>query len=57
VGMILPPPRIKEIIDKTAEFVAKNGASFEELVMKSEVNNPKFSFLKKDDPYRAYYEN
>ena len=25
--------------------------------MEKEVQNPKFCFLKKDDPYRAYYEN
>ncbi len=26
VGVILPPPDIRAIIDKTAQFVAKNGA-------------------------------
>jgi len=45
-----------EIADKTAEYVAKNGSAFEEIVMKSESNNPKFSFLKPNDPYRAYYD-
>jgi hypothetical protein len=48
---------LKEIIDKTSEFVAKNGAAFEELVIKAESNNPKFSFLKKDDPFRSYYDS
>lgn len=47
----------KEIADKTAEFVAKNGPSFEELVIKAEANNTKFSFLKSDDPYRSYYDH
>lgn len=37
--------------------MAKNGPSFEELVIKAEANNIKFSFLKQDDPYRAYYDN
>lgn len=37
--------------------MAKNGASFEELVIKAEANNPKFSFLKHDDPYRGYYDH
>ena len=48
---------MKEISDRTAEFVAKNGSSFEELVIKAETNNPKFSFLKASDPYRAYYDS
>ncbi len=26
VGVVLPPPDIRAIIDKTAQFVAKNGA-------------------------------
>eukprot|EP01016_Furgasonia_blochmanni_P005765 TRINITY_DN12269_c0_g1_i15.p1 TRINITY_DN12269_c0_g1~~TRINITY_DN12269_c0_g1_i15.p1 ORF type:complete len:755 (+),score=132.50 TRINITY_DN12269_c0_g1_i15:33-2297(+) len=57
VGLIIPPAEIRKFADKTAEFVAKNGSSFEELVMKSEANNPRFSFLKPNDPYRAYYEH
>jgi len=57
VGIILPPPDIRKIADKTAEFVAKNGSSFEDLVIKEEANNPKFSFLKQHDPYRGYYEH
>jgi len=36
--------------------VAKNGSAFEEIVRNSEANNPKFSFLKLGDPYRAYFE-
>jgi splicing factor 3A subunit 1 len=56
IGIIIPPPDIRKIVDKTAEFVAKNGSTFEELVIKSEQNNPKFSFLKTHDPYRAYYD-
>lgn len=27
IGLIVPPPDIKAIADKTAQFVAKNGAS------------------------------
>jgi splicing factor 3A subunit 1 len=44
-------------VDKTAEFVAKNGSSFEAMIIKAESNNPKFTFLKnQNDPFRAYYE-
>lgn len=70
IGVIIPPPEIRsnihlifgildillEIADKTAEYVAKNGSAFEEIVQRSEANNAKFSFLKAHDPYRAYFE-
>lgn len=54
--MIIPPPEVKLIVDKTAAAVAKNGVRFESLIMKVEANNPKFNFLRfPDDPYRPYY--
>ncbi len=34
--VIIPPPEIKTVIDKTSAYVAKNGASFESLIMKVE---------------------
>jgi splicing factor 3A subunit 1 len=54
--VIIPPPDIKTVVDKTASYVAKNGQSFESMIMKVEANNPKFNFLRhNDDPYRPYY--
>lgn len=54
--MIIPPPEIKAVVDKTAAYVAKNGKPFEGMILKLEANNPKFNFLKhEDDPYRPYY--
>lgn len=56
VRVIIPPPDIKTVVDKTATYVAKNGPSFEQLIMRKEQNNPKFNFLRyPDDPYRPYY--
>eukprot|EP01017_Pseudomicrothorax_dubius_P004815 TRINITY_DN1106_c0_g1_i4.p1 TRINITY_DN1106_c0_g1~~TRINITY_DN1106_c0_g1_i4.p1 ORF type:complete len:617 (+),score=193.87 TRINITY_DN1106_c0_g1_i4:258-2108(+) len=57
IGLILPPKKIREIADRTAEFVAKNGSTFEEVLMKEEASNPKFSFLKQGDPYRPYFDS
>ena len=37
--------------------MAKNGSNFEDLVLQKELNNPKFCFLRRGDPYRAYYEH
>uniref|UniRef100_A0A5S6R4U8 Splicing factor 3A subunit 1 n=1 Tax=Trichuris muris TaxID=70415 RepID=A0A5S6R4U8_TRIMR len=56
VGIIYPPPEIRNIVDKTASFVARNGASFEIRIREHEVNNPKFNFLNPGDPYHAYYQ-
>ena len=54
--MIIPPPDIKTVVDKTAVYVSKNGHNFEQLILKTEQNNPKFNFLRyPDDPYRPYY--
>lgn len=46
---------LKDIVDKTASFVARNGPSFESKVKDAEANNAKFNFLNPHDPYHAYY--
>ena len=54
-GIILPPYELRRLIDKTAEFVAKNGANFESMLIKAELNNPKFCFFNSEDIYHSYY--
>jgi splicing factor 3A subunit 1 len=56
LGIILPPNNIKGIIDKTAEFVAKNGLEFEQRVLADRSNGTKFAFLVPGNPYRPYYD-
>ncbi|KAI5123285.1 hypothetical protein M0805_009306 [Coniferiporia weirii] len=58
-GLILPPPDIKSIIDRTATFVARsaNPAQFEDKVREGQRSDPKFSFLNPADPYHGYYRN
>jgi len=57
IGVIIPPPDIRAVADKTAQFVAKNGKLFEEKIMNSaEGQTSKFNFMKIYDPYHAYYE-
>ncbi|MEW5307630.1 MAG: hypothetical protein WDW36_010009 [Sanguina aurantia] len=56
VGVVLPPPDIRAIIDKTAQFVTKNGMEFEKRILASEKNNVKFNFLLATDPYHGYYK-
>lgn len=56
VGMIMPPPDVKKIIDKAAELVGKYGSNIEGLMKNEDKNLPKFTFLKPNDPYRPYYD-
>ncbi|VDP17440.1 unnamed protein product [Soboliphyme baturini] len=57
VGIIYPPPEIRNIVDKTASFVARNGGEFETRIRQHEINNPKFNFLNSNDPYHTYYQH
>lgn len=57
VGIIKPPPEIKAVVDKTAQFVARNGKSFEDRILSSEEGkSAKFHFMKPSHPFHAYYE-
>ena len=57
IGIIYPPPEVRNIVDKTASFVARNGPEFETRIRQNEINNPKFNFLTPTDPYHAYYQH
>lgn len=57
VGLIIPPPDIRTIVDKTALFVARNGVEFENKIREREASNIRFNFLTPVDPYHAYYKN
>ncbi|KZT11481.1 uncharacterized protein LAESUDRAFT_809403 [Laetiporus sulphureus 93-53] len=58
-GLILPPPEIKSVIDRTANFVARsaNPPQFEDKIRENQRQDPKFSFLNPADPYHAYYRH
>ncbi|KAK2634532.1 hypothetical protein Ddye_029324 [Dipteronia dyeriana] len=57
IGIIHPPPDIRNIVDKTSQFVAKNGPEFEKRIIANNANNAKFNFLSSSDPYHAYYQH
>lgn len=50
------PEEIKNIIEKTANFVARLGDDFEKRITQNELNNPKFSFLHPNGEYADYYQ-
>ncbi|KAJ2930089.1 hypothetical protein H1R20_g7013, partial [Candolleomyces eurysporus] len=58
-GLILPPPELKSIIDKTAAYIARsaNPPQFEDKIREGQRHDPKFSFLNPIDPYHAYYRH
>ena len=55
-GPLQPPPDIKNIVDKTAQFVARNGPEFEQRILSDneKKQNPKFAFLQASDPFHYY---
>ncbi|KAL9006691.1 MAG: hypothetical protein Q9188_000565 [Gyalolechia gomerana] len=54
-GIVLPPRDIRAIVEKTAGYVARNGAVFEDRIREKEKHNPKFSFLSINDAYNPFY--
>lgn len=56
-GLIIPPPGVRAVLHKTAQYVARNGRSFEERILTSQQgSSQKFSFMKDGDPYHMYYQ-
>ena len=47
---------LANVLEKTAEFIAKNGAQMEILMRAKEAGNPKFQFLNPDNPYHPIYK-
>lgn len=53
---LIPDAEMRTIIDKLAEFVARNGPEFENVTKKKQLTNPKFSFLYGGEHF-AYYRH
>lgn len=51
-----PPPDLQPIIDKTAEYVARNSEEFERTVLEKHCGDPKFGFLNPWNKYYPYYK-
>jgi hypothetical protein len=54
-GLILPPPEIRSIVDRTASFVAKSPKPelFVDKIRAREKSDSRFAFLNKEDAYHA----
>jgi len=55
VGIIDPPPDIKDIVDMTAQFVARLGKPFENEIIARNGQTEKFQFLAPENDCNAYY--
>jgi splicing factor 3A subunit 1 len=55
VGLIIPPPELRQIADKAAALVAKHGDAFEQKLLLKDDLASKCSFIRKEDPFHAYY--
>ena len=51
-----PPPDIQPIVDKTADYVAKNGDSFQNTIVQHHLDDRRFDFLHPWNQYNAYYK-
>lgn len=52
----VPSDDLKKVIDKTVDYVIKNGSAFEERLKKNESKGSKFTFLLDDHIYHPYYK-
>lgn len=58
VGIIIPPPEVRELLEKTASFIANaKKESLEARVIEKHRDDPRFTFLHESDPYHAYYRH
>ena len=52
--IIPPPPDLQPIVDKLANYVAKNGPDFESIIKAK--NDPRFEFLNPWNSHYSYYQ-
>jgi splicing factor 3A subunit 1 len=54
-GTIIPPAGLRDILEKTAGYVIRNGQHFETQIRDKNGSNPKMSFIFEGDAYYPYY--
>ncbi|EAX87883.1 Surp module family protein [Trichomonas vaginalis G3] len=51
--IIIPPPKIIELIDKVIPAIIKHGSKFEQALLEKKMDQ--FDFVKEDHPFHAFY--
>lgn len=54
--IIVPPEKIKKIVDVTAQYVRENGREVENLLREKYAEDRRYDFLNITNPYYGYYE-
>lgn len=54
-GVIIPPPEVRSVLEKTASIVGRRGEDMEARILETQKGNAKIQFLHPDNPYNAYY--
>ena len=54
IFFLISEPELKNIIDKLANFVARNGPDFENMTKQKQKDNPRFSFLFGGEHFNYY---
>lgn len=55
-GTVIPPRGVREVVEKTAGYVGRNGAAFEDRLRSTNAKDSRLSFIFPDDPYHAFYQ-
>ncbi|KMS94311.1 hypothetical protein BVRB_022680, partial [Beta vulgaris subsp. vulgaris] len=56
-NVIVPPPDLRPIVEKTAAYVAKHGTAFEAVILSKQQNDRRFDFLHPDNAYHSFYKS
>lgn len=55
-GIIIPPVEIRKLVEDVAARVAEKGPNLEEIIKVKLAQDPRFSFLHFNNPYRSFYD-
>ncbi|CAA6671295.1 unnamed protein product [Spirodela intermedia] len=53
--VVEPPSNLKRMVEKTVEFICRNGKEFEASLIQQDKMNEKFPFLRSSNQYHSYY--
>lgn len=53
--VVEPPSNLKRMVEKTVEFICRNGKEFEASLIEQDKMNEKFPFLRPSNRYHSYY--
>lgn len=54
-GVILPPREVRNLLEKVAGYVVRNGPAFLVRMRETASENPKIQFVLEDNPYHLYF--